>query len=181
MQTNRINRNLLTACFIILMMYFFLYSVFDQPILSNNVYDSYTIQAVRWWQGELALDRDYSWLELAYYDNQIYVSFPPFPSVPMFLLVPFFGSNTPSNLMTTLYALASFILVFYYCKRKGSRDLESLFWASFVVLGVTFCLFLVLRRNCTQVLSFLLSLLSIYLITSKKRSIGICPIMGFCC
>ena len=171
MQTNRINRNLLTACFIILMMYFFLYSVFDQPILSNNVYDSYTIQAVRWWQGELALDRDYSWLELAYYDNQIYVSFPPFPSVPMFLLVPFFGSNTPSNLMTTLYALASFILVFYYCKRKGSRDLESLFWASFVVLGGN-----ILSISCfggvwyqAQVLSFLLSLLSIYLITSKKE------------
>jgi hypothetical protein len=171
MQTNRLNNNLITACFLILIMYFFLYSALGQPILSNNVYDSYTIQAIRWWQGEIALDKDYSWLELAYYDNQIYLSFPPFPSVTMFLLIPFFGQNTPSNLVTTLYALISFIIVFYFCKRKELRDQESIFWAAFVVLGGN-----ILSISCfggvwyqAQVLSFLLSLLSIYLITSNKE------------
>jgi len=153
-------------------MYLFLYSALGQPVFSSNVYDSYTLQAVSWWQGKASLDQDYSWLELAYYNDKIYVSFPPFPSVPMFLLVPFFGQNTPSNIITTIYALVSFIIVFKYCKRKCITDAESLFWAAFVVLA---CNILSISPfggvwYQAQVLSFMLSLLSIYLITSDKES-----------
>ena len=167
-----INRNLALACLLVMIMYFFIYSAVGQPIFSSNVYDSYTLQAIRWWYGEASLDRDYSWLELAYYNGRIYVSFPPFPSVPMFFLVPFFGKNTPSNLLTTIYALISFIVVFYYCKRKSMADAESLFWSAFVVLGGNILSISPFGGVWyqAQVLSFMLSLLSIYFITSDKES-----------
>lgn len=172
MYIKRFNKNLALACLLIAIMYLLLYSALGQPVFSSNVYDSYTLQAVRWWQGEVSLDQNYSWLELACYKGRTYVSFPPFPSVPMFLLVPFFGQNTPSNLITSLYALISFIIVFYFCKRKNISDTEALFWSAFVVLGGNILSISPLGGVWyqAQVLSFMLSLLSIYLITSDNES-----------
>ena len=166
-----INKNLIIALIIILIMYLFVYSIMHQAILSNNAYDSYTLQAQSWWRGETALEHDYSWLELATYKGGIYVSFPPFPSVPMFLLVPFFGTNTPSNLINSIYAILSFIVIFAFCKRKGLSDLPSLFWSAFAVFGsnlISISFFGGVWYQA-QVLSFLMSALSIYFITSKKQ------------
>lgn len=166
------NKSLITALIAVVILYFFIYASMQQTLLSHNVYDSYTIQAQRWWQGEAALDRDYSWLELAYYNDGIYVSFPPFPSVPMFLLVPFFGGNTPSNLMATLYTVLSFIIIFLFCRRKGLPDYTSLFWAGFAVFGGNLLSISPFGGVWyqAQILSFLLSALSIYFITSNKES-----------
>jgi len=165
------NKNLIIAIILITLMYFFLYSALDQPLLANNVYDSYTIQALQWWKGKVSLDRDYSWLELAYYNDSIYLSFPPFPTVPMFLLVPIFGPNTPSNLITTLYTIISFIIIFKYCKRKECSDETSLFWAALVVFGGNLLSISPFGGVWyqAQALSFLMSLVSIYFITSEKE------------
>ncbi len=165
------NKNLIAAIILITLMYFFLYSALGQPILANNVYDSYTIQALQWWKGKVSLDRDYSWLELAYYKGRIYLSFPPFPTIPMFLLVPIFGENTPSNLITTLYTIISFIVIFKYCKRKEYSDETSLFWAAFVVFGGNLLSISPFGGVWyqAQALSFLMSVMSIYFITSERK------------
>ncbi len=163
-------KRLFISIIIIVMLYFFLYAAVQQRILSSNVYDSYTLQAVQWWKGQISLDGDYPWLELAYYDNNVYLSFPPFPSVIMFLLVPFFGPNTPSNLMNSLYALLSFIVLFKFCKRKEMSDIASILWSTFVVYGsnlLGISLFGGVWYQA-QALGFLMTILSLYLITSEE-------------
>lgn len=63
----------------------------------DNPYPSYRLQAQAWLNGQLDLGANYSWLELAIYDNKYYVSFPPFPS---YVLLPFcliWGEHTPDH------------------------------------------------------------------------------------
>ena len=47
----------------------------------SSAYNSYTLQAMAWRDGMVSLGRDYPHLELAVYNNDWYVSFPPVPSV----------------------------------------------------------------------------------------------------
>ncbi|HOB20182.1 MAG TPA: hypothetical protein PK830_10660 [Candidatus Atribacteria bacterium] len=165
------SKNLILALVLIAIMYLFLYSAVEQGIFAPNVYDSYTLQAISWWKGQAHLDRDYSWLELAYYKDRIYVSFPPFPSVPMFLLVPFFGEEVPSNLLVTIYTILSFYIAYLFCRRRRSlSDLASLFWAAFAVFGGNLLSISIFGGVWwhAQALSFLLCILSLYLITSDK-------------
>ncbi len=95
---------------LIIILYIFLYLSLSQDLLSHNPWDTYAIQAEAWWHGQLALDKDYNYLELAHYKNKVYVSFPPTPTLPQFLLYPFFGVDTPSNLLNTFYAIVGFYL-----------------------------------------------------------------------
>lgn len=91
-------------------LYTLLYALLHQDIFSHNPFDSYALQAQAWWNGQLGLNQDYSYLELAHYKNQVFVSFPPTPTLPQLLLYPIFRENTPSNLLNTLYAVAGFYL-----------------------------------------------------------------------
>lgn len=70
--------------------------------LSGNSFNSYSLQAEAWLNGNLALDRNYEHLELAIYNGQYYVSFPPFPSYVLLPFVYFLGVNTPDNLISDI-------------------------------------------------------------------------------
>lgn len=70
-----------------------------------NDYNSYTRQCLAWLEGRLDLGQNYTWLELAVYQDKYYVSFPPFPS---YILLPFtalFGLKTP-DMAIALVAVA---------------------------------------------------------------------------
>jgi hypothetical protein len=163
-------RRLTVVLIMIIMMYLFLYSSLHQTILSHNVYDTYTLQAESWWKGQTYLDQDYKHLELAFYDNRIYVSFPPFPSVIHFILIPFFDGKLPNNLLTTLYVILSFIFVYLLCKRKTDHDWTAILWAAFVVFGSNLVSLSVYGGVWfdAQTLSFLLTVMSIYYVTSPR-------------
>lgn len=49
--------------------------------------------------------------------NEYYVSFPPFPSVPMFILSFFFGENTPNTFIAILYMAGAFVFAILICRR----------------------------------------------------------------
>lgn len=156
---------------VILFLYFFLYTAINQKFLSHNVYDSYTLQAAAWWKGRIGLDHDYSHLELAFWKDNIYVSFPPVPAVVMFALYPFFGEETPSNLVNTLYATLSVAAIYLLCRRKGLQPWQCLFWGVFTVLGSNM-VFLSVHGGVwfqAQALAFLLCCYSVYFLTSEKR------------
>ena len=72
---------------------------------AHGPFDSYTRQALAWRDGRMMLDGEYPWLELAIFEGEYYVSFPPVPSVPMWVLSFFFGLETPDALMCLLYWL----------------------------------------------------------------------------
>lgn len=78
----------------------------------SSDYNSYTLQAMAWRNGNMSLGRDYPHLELAVYNGDWYVSFPPVPSVPMYLLTFFFDVRTPDALMVKLYALGAVLAIY---------------------------------------------------------------------
>ncbi len=98
-------------------------------------YYTYTLQAMAWRRGALSLGRDYPWLELAVYEGDWYVSFPPVPTVPVWLLTFVFGSDVPDNLLVKLYALVGMLAAFMALRAGGWKA----FPAAFAALCTAFC------------------------------------------
>ena len=80
--------------------------------------DSYTLQALAWRAGKTTIDGDLPWLELAIYEGKQYLSFPPVPTLPLFVLTFFFGGETPSGALTLLYLLGGYAAGFFLCARR---------------------------------------------------------------
>jgi hypothetical protein len=162
---------LLLSLVVIFALYFFLYPPSKRHFLEHEPYDSYTLQAVRWWQGYNYLKEDVSFLELAIYKGHYYVSFPPFPSVIMALFTPFLGENTPSNLINTAYAVISYLFLVRLFTLRLMSSIPSILWAFFLVFGSNI-LWMSLHGGVwfqAQCLSFCLSCGAICLLHEKSR------------
>lgn len=156
----------------ILCVYLLLASGLGLDLTEHSPYDSYTLQALAWRDGRVSLDRDYPWLELAYRDGEVYVSFPPFPTVPMFLLTFIFEENTPSMLVNTILFTLSGITAYILARRRGMRPETAAFTAVFWVCG---CNLLEVSLyggvwNIAQGMSFFLTLLSFELLERETDS-----------
>jgi putative flippase GtrA len=166
------NRTLILALLVLVIGYYFMYMTLKQDILSHSAYEAYSLQAKAWWQGRADLGQDYPWLELAYYNHKVYVSFPPVPSVAQFVLMPFFGGAfPPDNLLTTIYGILCFVVTFLFFKRRKLPESQALFWSVFLIFGGNLLAVTVSGGVWfqAQVLCFLLTMLSLYLITSEKK------------
>jgi hypothetical protein len=131
----RLNWAFIGGIALILLGYVLLHDLLGGTLLAHNQWDSYTLQAMAWRDGRMALGRDYPYLELAVYHGDWYVSFPPVPSVVMLPLTFIFGADTPNNLVIMLCTLLC-VVVAYLCFRKiGSAGPQAMFWAVFFVLG----------------------------------------------
>ncbi|MDD7412728.1 MAG: hypothetical protein SOT76_04745 [Eubacteriales bacterium] len=106
----------------------------NTPFAGKSPYCTYTLQAMAWRDGRVSLGQDYPWLELAVYQGDWYVSFPPTPTVPIYLLTFLFGSNVPDNLLIKVYALVGMLAVFF-ALRKRQGNLR----AGFIALMTGFC------------------------------------------
>ena len=67
--------------------------------------------------------------------NEYYVSFPPFPSVPMFLLSFFFGEDTPSTMMSILYTAGAFLFAILIGRRLQYSYTVSIVGAAFLCIA----------------------------------------------
>ena len=101
----------------------------------SSAYNSYTLQAMAWREGNVSLGRDYPHLELAVYEGDWYVSFPPVPSVPLYFLTFLFGRNTPDALMVKLYALIAVIAIYTMLTRRRWNRWGAAFMALAMALG----------------------------------------------
>lgn len=104
------------------------------PFAGQSSYCTYTLQAMAWREGRIALGQDYPWLELAVYEGDWWVSFPPVPTIPVYLLTFLFGSDVPDNLLVKVYALVGMMAV-YYTLRRRQGDAR----AAFIALMTGFC------------------------------------------
>lgn len=86
--------------------------------LAPSPYNSYTLQALRWRAGDTALMEDVPHLELAIYKGRYFVSFPPVPSVPIYLLTFLFGADVPDALLTEIYLLAACLMLYKVLARR---------------------------------------------------------------
>lgn len=152
-------------------MYAFLFLMLKQGILAHYPLDSYTLQARAWLKGELSLDRDYSYLELAYFRGRVFVSFPPVPTLAMLVLAPFFGGETPNCLVVAIYGVAAVAVAYALGRRAGLSGFNAAFWSFFLVFGSNLV-------ECTvkggvwyqaQALSFLLCCLGLLFLQSDSR------------
>ncbi len=148
-----------------------LYLVIGQGFFSHSNYDSYTRQAAAWWQGQANLPGNVPWLEIAQYEGQYFVSFPPFPSVVQFLLYPVFGEAMPDSLINTLFAVGALVLIYFTFARNKFRSLTAAVLALLFVLGSN-----VFYLSATgwvwfsaQTQGFFFSALCVYLILSKRK------------
>lgn len=112
------------------------HSLAGGTLLAQNPYDSYLLQAKNWLQGSMAIQNgeQYPWLELAIFNNQYYLSFPPVPSV---LALPWalWGGAVPSNLIAACYGLAVAAGVYLMFWQGGKTPETCAFFALFVSLG----------------------------------------------
>ena len=106
-----------------------------QPFAHSD-YDSYTLQALAWREGRVCLGRDYPHLELAVYEGDWYVSFPPTPSLVQLPLTLLFGRNTPDGLLVKLYVAGAFWILYDYFRRtRRLRPWAASLWALFLVFA----------------------------------------------
>ena len=80
-------------------------------------FNSYTLQALAWRRGEASLALNVPHLELAVYQSKLYVSFPPVPSVPIYLLTFLFGAAVPDGLLVKLYGLIAYFALYRLLRR----------------------------------------------------------------
>lgn len=133
-------------------------------------YDTYTRQALAWRQGLLHLPEDVPYLELAIFEDQFYVSFPPFPSVVLFPLTFLFGIETPDNLLVKCYALGACLMMYRALRRAGYTRLSGGGMA-FFFCAATSLLPLTLNGAVwyhAQVLAFFLTVAAICLLTLDR-------------
>lgn len=136
------------------------------PLLAPSAHDQYTLQAMHWRRGlnYLPDGADYPWLELAIYNGRYYVSFPPFPSVPMLLLSFLFGQSVPSTLVDFAMYLGGYILGCLIARRAGHGRNTSAAFAAFWVAG---CNLLIITLyggvwNIAQSMAFFLMMLFVW-------------------
>lgn len=115
--------------------YVFIHDLFGGTLFAHSAWDSYTLQALAWRRGALSLGQNYSWLELAVFNGDWYVSFPPFPSVVMLPFTFIFGENTPNNLIIAVYAVATAIVAYKALLHTGTGRAKSALAAVFIVWG----------------------------------------------
>lgn len=99
-----------------------------------SAYNSYELQARAWLNGQTALDRNYEHLELAVYNGNYYVSFPPVPSVPEALWILIFASPVPFGIFQKVYATAACLLIIAELMRRGRMK-----WNHALLWGISFC------------------------------------------
>lgn len=170
-KNKRFTYHIIPALAALVCAYIILYGVIGQGPFSHGTYDSYTRQALAWWQGSMSLPENVSWLELAFYNGQYYVSFPPFPSVVMALLTPIFGLNTPDNLVNILFGIGTFLLIYRYLMRHEYGGFYASIFALLMTLGSN-----LLYLSATgwvwfsaQTQGFFFSVLALYLLLSDKK------------
>lgn len=121
----------LFLCWATAVFYYFFCMRIHKSAVGISGYYTYTLQALAWRSGKVSLGQDYSWLELAVFNGDWYVSFPPVPSVPLFFLTFLFDNNTPDNLLVKLYVLIGCLAIWRMLKAAGYDRLSA---AAFALL-----------------------------------------------
>src|SRR5262249_10038123 len=152
--------------------YFFLYDWVGINALSHSQSDAYTLQALAWLKGQTYLDSRRLDLELAIYNGNVYVSFPPVPSLFLLPLALIFGRETPDSILTTIFAVLGFIATYFLCLSFRLSKFSSVFWSLFIIMG-TNLLSLSVSGSVwfqAQTMSFALFMISLALINTEREN-----------
>ena len=163
----------LGLCFLLMMG--FLYTKLGYSLLSPSPYNTYTLQALAWRQGQAYLNEDVPHLELAVYQGRYFVSFPPIPGIPVFLLTYLFGEQVPDGLLILTYAFLSLLIIWRLLGRNGFPPSTAAIW-SFLICFASSMLPLTLNGAVwyqAQVLGFLLILAAIERFDAQRPTMSL--------
>lgn len=141
----------------------------------RGMFDSYTLQALSWREGRVDLAERYDNLELAEYDDHVFVSFPPVPTVPVWILTFFFNGQVPSGLVAFAYFLLCYPVAYALGRRWFAAPHAAAFAVSILLggsvldLGVSANYFAGGVWYQAQLLSLLLTLLAFLGATDARR------------
>lgn len=107
----------------------------DTSPWDSSFYNSYTRQALAWREGSFHLPEDVPYLELAIYEGEYYVSFPPVPTLPELLCTFIWGMDTPDNALVALYGLLASLGIFYGLRKQGFSRLASGLYSFFLTFA----------------------------------------------
>lgn len=165
-------------------MWMILHALAGGSFAGASGYNTYTLQALAWRSGSLHLPHDYPHLELAIFEGEFYVSFPPLPSVILFPLTFIFGTATPDNLLVKMYAAGGCILMYYAMKQARYSRLSSALFAFFFAFASS-CLPMTLNGAVwyhAQVLAFFLITASVCLLAGDHpTSALLCYALSVAC
>ena len=138
---------------------------------AHSSYNTYAIQAQAWLDGKMDI-KNYSHLELAFYHDKIYVSFPPFPSVIMLPFVAFLDLNTPDNFIGLFFGILGIFYSYKLAKNFTNSVTTSIFLAFFISIASNY-LFLIQNGWVwffAQTLSFTFTIMAFYYATKKEAN-----------
>ena len=166
------------------LMWALLHTILGSSFFGPTPYNTYTRQALAWRQGLLHLPENVPHLELAIYEGEYYVSFPPLPSVVLLPLTYLFGINTPDALLVKLYALGACVLMYYALKRAGYARIPAAALA-FLICFSSSLLPLTLNGAVwyhAQVLAFFLTMAAVCLLTMDFPTLALlCYALSVAC
>jgi len=166
------------------LMWALLHTVLGTSFFGPTPYNTYTRQALAWRQGLLHLPEDVPHLELAIFEGEYYVSFPPLPSIILLPLTYLFGIATPDALMVKLYALGACVLMYYALKRAGYERISAAALA-FLICFSSSLLPLTLDGAVwyhAQVLAFFLTMAAVCLLTMDRPTLALlCYALSVAC
>ena len=140
-----------------------LHAASGTPVFAPSAYNSYTLQALAWRRGLPYLQQDVPHLELAIKDGLYFVSFPPVPSIPLYLLSFIFGDHTPDGLLVKLYALIAYLAMYQALRHQGRQDMYAAL-SSFLLCAASSMLPLLLSGAVwyqAQVMAFMFTALAV--------------------
>lgn len=132
--------------------------------LTSNPYNSFALQAESWRHGRLDLGQNYSYLELAVYEDKYYVSFPLFPSYVLFPFTLIWGSNTPDGILLWIANMILTVFLYKLANLHIKDELVSSLITIFFLLGtnVAFIILTPWVWFWAQTLCLLTAVMSIY-------------------
>lgn len=172
------NSTLLLTILIIIFGYILIHDLLGGTLLKHADWDSYTLQAMAWRDGSISLEENYSWLEIAVYNGNYYLSFPPIPSVVILPFTFIFGDQTPSNAIILGYTILCIIVVYKILQHFNAKDGVAVFWACFVVFGSN-VMFMSINGGVwfqAQILNMFFCLLAILGVVKNKRILSMAMI-----
>lgn len=141
----------------------------------SSFYNSYTRQAMTWREGSFHLPEDVPYLELAVYEGEYYVSFPPVPTLPELLCTFIWGMDTPDNALVALYGLMAALGIFYGLRKRGFSRLASALYGFFLTFAS--CMLPLFLTGAVwyqaQTLAFALTVWAIALVGAGKPALGL--------
>lgn len=151
-----------------------IWSFNGQWITNTSPYNTYTLQAQAWLNGSVNI-ADYKHLELAYYKDKVYVSFPPFPSVVMLPFVAIMETKTPDGIINLFFIIVGVFAAYKLAQNFNYSILLSLSFAFFLTIASNV---LFLMQNgwvwfFAQTLSFTFTILAFYFATKKEPNFHI--------